>query len=232
MSKKSFIHFKLKFAVLSVVLNLFSYSVLAVGLPSQAKLQFVNQYGVPATMTFTQHDNQYSINTDVDMIFYQLHFASTGHIMGNRLLPESYRDSRSGKLYAQALFDGQMIQYGKIGDDVKQMKINGVVFDIFTLAWQLALDKDQVSSSSFFTNGKKIYPIENIHYSGKSEYLLNGTSVLTNQFLIQRAKNTIEYALIPSLENIPAQITYTDNGKLYVLKLKTAQLDGKVIKAQ
>lgn len=38
------------------------------------------------------------------------------------------------------------------------------------------------------------------------------------------------YFFAPSLNNIPAQIGYTDDGKTYTLKLKSVQINGRAAK--
>lgn len=204
----------------------------AAELPVTAKLQYVDDHGLPVNMTFNQQDGHYSIQTDLNMIVYQLSFTSAGHMNQHQLIPESYYDRRSGKIYAQALFDGQKVYYGKASAKPKEQQLDGAVYDVFTLAWQLALSDGKLPTPAYLTNGKRIYSLEGIEYLGQSTYLWNKEEQLIHQYRLQQNHNTINYAFIPSLGNIPVQISYTDNDHVYVLKLKKAQLDGKVIQSQ
>ena len=102
-------------------------------------------YGIPATMTFTRSGNQYKIVSTIKVPLYNIRFESGGSINGTTLHPSySQRWPRGGKLYAEAKFSGGNITYGKTGD-LKTEK-SGPAMDLFTLAWQLAVNDVRLPS--------------------------------------------------------------------------------------
>lgn len=228
--KELFVRLCSLMAVLVVVLWGMPLQSLAADLPRQVKLQYVDEHGLPVMMTFEQADGHYSVTTTINMLFYQMQFVSAGDVQQGRLMPRQYRDIRSGRIYAQAVFDGRMVEYGKAGDSVKSRQMEGAVYDVFTLAWQLALNKQELSvAHTYLTNGKKIYPLDGIVFKGNDYFVMNNHQLAVNRYQLRRGGTVIDYSFIPSLGNIPAEISYTDNGKNYVLKLKTAWFDEKVI---
>lgn len=214
---------------LAVCTALATPAAYAAHFPTRAELQYTGPSGVPATMTFSRNSSHYSIVTTIDIPFYSMRFSSTGNISGNNLIPKVYDDDRQGKNYAHADFDYNIIRYGKTGEAVQSATVNGPVFDLFTLAWQLAMNNARLPANAHITNGKKIYTVEGIRKTGRSRYALGNGVIPINHYRVQRGDNTIDYAFAPSLSDIPAQITYTDDGKSYTLKLKSARLDGKII---
>lgn len=218
---------KITCACLSMCAALAAPLTYAANFPSRAELHYVGPYGVPAVMTFARSGNRYNVVANINVPLYQMRFSSSGGVSGNTLKPSVYNDTRHGKSYAQARFSGNTVRYGKSGNAVKTTTVNGPVFDLFTLAWQLAMNNAQLPANVRITNGKKIYTVGGMRKTGSSRYALGNGSISVNNYRIKRGDDTIDYAFAPSLSNIPAQITYISGGESYTLKLKSVKLDGK-----
>lgn len=51
-----------------------------------------------------------------------------------------------------------------------------------------------------------------------------------NKYRVQRGDSTVNYAFAPAFNNIPAQISYSDDGKTYDLKLTSVKINGQTVK--
>ncbi|OSI33483.1 DUF3108 domain-containing protein [Neisseria dumasiana] len=204
-------------------------SVSAAELPQSAELKYSGSYGIPATMTFNRNGNSYKIVSHIKVPLYNIRFESGGTISGNRLIPSYYKDVRGGKTYAEAKFGGGKVTYGKAGEQ-KTEAASGTTMDLFTLAWQLAANDASLPSGLRITNGKKIYRVGGLNKTGSGQYKISGGSTEVNKYRIQRGDSTVNYAFAPAFNNIPAQITYTDDGKTYDLKLTSIKINGQAVK--
>lgn len=200
----------------------------AAELPTHATLQYSGSYGIPATMTFTRSGNHYKIVSQINVPLYKIRFESAGYIVGNQLQPAYYRDIRNGKIYAEARFSGKQIRYGKAGEQ-KTEQISGTALDLFALSWQLAANDGKLPAGLKITNGKNLYPVGGLHKTGSGEYRFGGGKTTINHYRVRRGGDTVNYSFAPDLGNIPAQITYTDDGKSYNLKLKSLIINGKTV---
>ncbi|MDO4696811.1 MAG: DUF3108 domain-containing protein [Neisseria sp.] len=200
----------------------------AAELPEHASLQYSGSYGIPATMTFTRSGNNYKIVSQINLPLYKIRFESAGRIIGNHLKPAYYRDIRNGKIYAEAKFNGQQIRYGKTGKQ-KTEQTSGAVLDLFSLSWQLAANDGKLPADLKITNGKNLYPVSGLHKTGSGEYRFNGGTTTINHYRVLRGGDSVNYSFAPYLGNIPAQIIYTDDGKVYHLKLKSLSINGKPV---
>ncbi len=198
--------------------------------PQKAALNYSGPYGVSATMNFSRSSSNYSINTLFKIPMYNMNFSSQGLLKGTQLQPLRYTDTRKGKTYAQARFDygNKKITYGKGGEPTQTAAMTGIPLDLFSLAWQLAISDGKLGGVSQFTNGKKVYN-ERTHISaqGERDFDYGGKKIKVKMFRAVRQGDVLEYALAPSLGNVPALIKYQDDGKSYQLKLTAATLDGK-----
>lgn len=79
------------------------------------------------------------------------------------------------------------------------------------------------------TNGKKIYAVSGIRKIGDDMYRLGERDIAISRYQIQRNDSSMEYAFAPKLGNIPVLISYMDNGKTYVLTLKSAKINGQAM---
>ncbi|ADY94131.1 TPA: DUF3108 domain-containing protein [Neisseria meningitidis] len=216
--------------------NIFSAAILsaalpcayAAGLPQSAVLHYSGSYGIPATMTFERSGNAYKIVSTIKVPLYNIRFESGGTVVGNTLHPTYYRDIRRGKLYAEAKFADGSVTYGKAGESKTEQSPKAM--DLFTLAWQLAANDAKLPPGLKITNGKKLYSVGGLNKAGTGKYSIGGVETEVVKYRVRRGDDTVMYFFAPSLNNIPAQIGYTDDGKTYTLKLKSVQINGQSAK--
>ena len=65
---------------------------------------------------------------------------------------------------------------------------------------------------------------------GSGSYTLKGKATPVEKYRVQRGGDTVTYSFATALGNIPAQISYTDDGKTYDLKLTSVKINGKTVK--
>ncbi|MFV2029595.1 DUF3108 domain-containing protein [Neisseria sp. S1] len=201
---------------------------LAAELPQSAELQYSGSYGIPATMTFNRSGNSYTVVSNIKVPLYRIRFESGGTISGNTLRPSYYKDIRGGKPYAEARFSGGKVTYGKVGEQ-KTENVSGPTMDLFTLAWQLAANDARLPAGLKITNGKKLYSVGNLNKIGSGQVKIGGRNANVSRYRVRRGEDTITYAFAPALGNIPAQISYTDDGKTYDLKLTSIKINGQTV---
>lgn len=200
----------------------------AAELPQSAVLKYSGSYGIPATMTFKRQGNRYTIVSDIKVPLYRIRFESGGTLSGNTLQPGYYRDVRGGKTYAEARFNGNSVSYGKTGQQ-KTDRVSGPAMDLFTLAWQLAANDAKLPGGLKITNGKKLYSVGGMSKTGNANYRFSGGTTPVAKYRVNRGDSTVNYSFATALNNIPAQISYTDDGKTYDLKLTGAIINGKPV---
>lgn len=193
----------------------------------KAELHYVGPYGVPAVMTFERSGGQYRVVAAINAPLYKMRFTSQGRVSGNRLTPATYSDTRRGRPYASATFNyaARTITVGKTGQTQTEA-LAGPTMDLFTLSWQLALNGGRLPDKLHITNGKRVYPVGGMTRLASEHHNLNGGSVQVNRFRVQRGDDTVEYAFAPEFHNIPTRIRYTDDGKVYELKLRSGTING------
>ncbi|UOO83224.1 DUF3108 domain-containing protein [Uruburuella testudinis] len=221
--KKTILHTILAAAALAAA------PAFAADLPQSAELQYSGSYGIPATMTFTRSGNSYKIVSNIKVPLYRIRFESGGTISGNSLRPTYYKDIRGGKTYAEAKFSGGKVTYGRTGAQTTE-NVSGPTMDLFTLAWQLAANDAKLPGGLKITNGKKLYNVGALQRIGSSQVSVAGGRTAVNQYRVRRGGDTVTYAFAPAFGNIPAQISYSDDGKNYDLKLTSVKINGQTVK--
>lgn len=206
-----------------------AFPALAAELPQSAVLKYSGSYGIPATMTFTRKGDSYTIVSNIKVPMYSIRFESGGTISGNTLKPSYYRDVRGSKTYAEARFSGNRVTYGKTGEQ-KTETVSGPAMDLFTLAWQLAANDARLPAGLKITNGKKLYSVGGMSKTGSEQFSFAGGKTQVDKYRVNRGDSTVNYSFATAVNNIPAQITYTDDGKTYNLKLTSATINGKAVK--
>ncbi|MGF6147280.1 Protein of uncharacterised function (DUF3108) [Kingella potus] len=204
-------------------------SAQAAELPQTAELQYSGPYGIPATMTFTRSGSGYTIVSVIKVPLYNFRFESGGSISGKLLHPAYYKDIRKGKTYAEAKFGGGKITYGKSGETQTEAAA-GQILDLFALSWQLAATDGKLPDGLRITNGKRIYNIGGLTKTGSAQYAFSGGKTQVDNYRVRRGDDTVHYSFAPAFGNIPAKITYTDNGKTYDLKLTGLKINGQAVK--
>lgn len=216
----------------ALLLAVFSLSAAASELPHSAVLKYSGSYGIPAVMTFTRNGNSYKIVSSIKVPLYKIRFESAGTISDGILYPSYYKDIRGGKLYAEAKFNGHSVTYGRIKEGEETETVSGPTMDLFTLAWQLAAGDGKLPAGTRITNGKKLYRINSINKTGSSKYKFGKSYIDIDKYRVRRGDSTVGYAFATAFDNIPAQISYTDDGKTYNLRLTGATIDGKPVQPQ
>ena len=216
----------------ALLLTVFSLSAAASELPHSAVLKYSGSYGIPAVMTFTRNGNSYKIVSSIKVPLYKIRFESAGTISDGILYPSYYKDIRGGKLYAEAKFNGHSVTYGRIKEGEETETVSGPTMDLFTLAWQLAAGDGKLPAGTRITNGKKLYRINSINKTGSSKYKFGKGYIDIDKYRVRRGDSTVGYAFATAFDNIPVQISYTDDGKTYNLRLTGATIDGKPVQPQ
>lgn len=224
LNRKTILHTALITAAAAVAAPAF-----AADLPQSAELQYSGSYGIPATMTFTRSGNSYKIVSNIKVPLYRIRFESGGTISGNTLRPTYYKDVRGGKTYAEAKFSGRNVTYGRAGEQ-KTETVSGPTMDLFTLAWQLAANDAKLPGGLKITNGKKLYNVGGLNRIGSGQVKVAGGNTQVNRYRVRRGDDTVTYAFAPAFGNIPAQISYSDDGKTYDLKLTSVKINGQTVK--
>lgn len=190
------------------------------GLPTNIRLTFKGPYGVPASMNFSYTDKTYTFLAKVEIPFNTIQFTAEGLVQNSLLKPLKYRDIRKNNIYAYAdyNYDKREITYGK-GKSKHTATIEEPSQDIFTLAWQMAINQGNIDGTIQTTNGKKIYKREPFQKQGTLSLYVNKKKYTAQHFITGSGDDRVEVGLISDLYFIPALIAFYDKGKRYELKL-------------
>lgn len=200
----------------------------AADIPQTATLQYSGTMGIPATMNFKRNGDNYTVTANINVPMYKIRFESGGKIVGGQLKPTYYTDTRNGKLYASAKFSGSRVNYGKVGDP-HNTTVSGQIMDLFTLSWQLAFNNGRLPTNTYTTNGKSITKLGALRSTGSKIINIAGNKTTVQQFSVSRDDGSVTYAFAPALQNVPAQIGYSDDGKKFNLTLKSVVINGKTV---
>lgn len=189
-------------------------------LPTHIELTFKGPYGVPASMSFKYTDKTYAFSAEVKIPFNTITFTAEGLVHHSLLKPLKYRDIRKNSIYAYADYDydKKQITYGK-GQSKNTATIKEPSQDIFTLAWQMAINQGNIEGTIQTTNGKKIYQREPFKKQGTLSLYVNKKKYTAQHFITGSGDDRVEVGLISDLYSIPALIAFYDKGKRYELKL-------------
>lgn len=124
-------------------------------------IKYSSNYLMPAYVNFSNGNGQYQIQSKINVPLYNIIFTAKGTERNGQFNMLSYRDSRNGKTYALAEIDSKTVKYGKAKEPLKEEAITMPTFDLFTTAFQLSY-YDRLPNSFQTTNGKKLYPTENV----------------------------------------------------------------------
>ncbi len=207
------------------ILTFASLSLQAETLPQKIKLNFTGPFQVPASMTFTHDQQQYQLDTTVHIPFKNMQFSSQGFVKNNRLITQSFKDTRSGKPYAYADFDTQnkTIHYGRTGEK-KSAKMTALAQDFFTTAWQATLNQSPLTEKVQTTNGKKVYQRPPFVKTGTVDGYINGQKTPITLYVSGEGDDRVELGLSPDNYYLPALIAYYEKGRRYELNLKSYKI--------
>lgn len=180
-------------------------------------IKYSSNYLMPAYVHFKNDGKNYSIVSKINVPLYNIVFTAKGREYGNQFHMLSYRDTRNGKNYAVAELDSSSIQYGKVKEPLKKEAVKMPTFDLFSVAFQLSY-YDRLPKSFQTTNGKKLYPTENVVLNKSQKSVkLKGQTV---QEITYRFKTGDKYITVRKHagEKFPRYISYNRDGDNYELK--------------
>ncbi|MBR2250822.1 MAG: hypothetical protein IJ881_00035, partial [Neisseriaceae bacterium] len=170
--------------------------------------------------------------------FNKREFEVSGTIDGNNLIPHTYIDKRKGKVYASAVFDREngVVRFGQ-GEEPTQSTdaidfAQTPAYDLFSWAWQVAINGGNMPDTVWVTNGKKIYEYDtkNANAGMKESVFDTGEGklrLLSLPFEREGSSTEYEFSFAPDFANVPAIITMTADGKKHTVHLIRVELDGK-----
>lgn len=179
-------------------------------------IKYSSNYLMPAYVHFKNDGKQYSIQSKINVPLYNIVFTAKGYEKNNQFHMLSYKDTRNGKSYAVAELDSKNIQYGKTKEPLKSEALKLPTFDLFTLAFQLSY-YDKLPNSFQTTNGKKLYPSENVVLNqSKKAVKVQGQSF---EEITYKFKTGDKYITVKKFvgEKFPRYIAYSRDGDNYEL---------------
>lgn len=180
-------------------------------------IKYSSNYLMPAYVHFKNDGKNYSIVSKINVPLYNIVFSAKGREYGNQFHMLSYRDTRNGKNYAIAELDSNSIQYGKVKEPLKKESIKMPTFDLFSVAFQLSY-YDRLPKSFQTTNGKKLYPTENVVLNKSQQTIkVKGQNI---EEITYRFKTGGKYITVKKYagEKFPRYISYNRDGDNYELK--------------
>ncbi|QGM80751.1 hypothetical protein [Otariodibacter oris] len=179
-------------------------------------LKYSTNYLMPAYVHFNNNAGKYKIESRINIPLYKIQFIAQGRDNNSRLSLDSYKDVRNGKNYAIVELGSNSIQYGKVKEPLKKESLSLPTFDLFSLVFQLSY-YDKLPSSFQTTNGKKLYPSENVNLDkSQAKVKLNGKDVdqITYKFRADDKFFTIKKLVG---EKFPRYVLYTRDDDKYEL---------------
>ena len=206
---------------MNLVKKLAIFSVTLFGLFSQAmaedfNIKYSSNYLMPAYVNFSNTGSQYTIQSKINVPLYNIVFTAKGTERDGQFHMLSYRDTRNGKNYAVAELDSKTIQYGRTKEPLKKEALTLPTFDLFTLAFQLSY-YDKLPNSFQTTNGKKLYPTENVVLNKSQKTVkVKGQSV---EEITYKFRTGDKYISVKKYlgEKFPRYISYSRDGDDYEL---------------
>lgn len=199
-----------------VLITAASFAFLSSAKAEDFNIKYSSNYLMPAYVHFKNDGKNYSIQSKINVPLYNIVFTANGYEKNNQFHMLSYRDTRNGKNYAIAELDSQTIQYGKVKEPLNKETLKLPTFDLFTLAFQLSY-YDKLPNSFQTTNGKKLYPAENVVLNQtKKAVTIQGKSA---EEITYKFKTGDKYITVKKLvgEKFPRYIAYSRDGDNYEL---------------
>lgn len=181
-------------------------------------IKYSSNYLMPAYVKFNTNGSQYNMQAKINVPLYNIVFTAQGYQKNNQFHMLSYRDTRNGKTYALAEMDSSTIKYGKAKEPLNQEKLTLPTFDLFSVAFQLSY-YDKLPTSFQTTNGKKLYPVENVVLN-KSEKMVKMDGKSQKEITYKFKTNDNKYITVKKLadEKFPRYISYNRDGDNYELE--------------
>ena len=189
---------------------------LATAQAADLNIKYSSNYLMPAYVHFKENGTQYSILAKINVPLYNIQFITNGVQLNKQFRMTAYKDVRNDKTYSQAKVEGNNIEYGKLKDGLKNEIAKLPTFDLFSMAFQLTY-YEKLPTSFQLTNGKKLYPMENV-FVRKSEstvkYNKQEVTEITYQFKTGDKDVTVKKF---AGEQFPRYLKYTRDDDDYEL---------------
>ena len=180
-------------------------------------IKYSSNYLMPAYVNFSNGNGQYQIQSKINVPLYNIIFTAKGTERNGQFNMLSYRDSRNGKTYALAEIDSKTVKYGKAKEPLKEEAMTMPTFDLFTTAFQLSY-YDRLPNSFQTTNGKKLYPTENVKLQTSQKAVkVNGQSYQEITYKFKTNDNKFITVKKYQGEKFPRYISYNRDGDNYEL---------------
>lgn len=180
-------------------------------------IKYSSNYLMPAYVNFNNGGGKYTIQAKINVPLYNIVFSAKGTESKNQFNMLSYRDTRNGKTYALAEIDSKTIKYGKAKEPLKEEALSMPTFDLFTTAFQLSY-YDKLPESFQTTNGKKLYPTQNVQLRKSQKEVKSGEGIyqeITYKFRTNDNKDITVKKY--QGEKFPRYIAYSRDGDNYEL---------------
>lgn len=179
-------------------------------------LKYSSNYLMPAYIHFQESGSSYAVNAQINIPLYHIRFVASGSKANQTFNMYDYRDIRNDKVYAQAKIGAGKIEYGKIKTGLESEKLTLPTFDLFTMAFQLTYF-DRLPTSFQITNGKKLYPMENVAVNKSEKNInVNGTNVTEITYRFKTGNKDITVKKYAG-EHFPRFIAYNRDDDEYEL---------------
>lgn len=180
-------------------------------------LKYSSNYLMPAYVSFNNGNGQYSIQSKINVPLYNIVFSAKGTDKNGLFNMLSYRDTRNGKTYALAEIDSKTVKYGKAKEPLKEEALTMPTFDLFTTAFQLSY-YDKLPNSFQTTNGKKLYPTENVKLqTTQKNVTVKGQTYQEITYKFKTNDNKFITVKKYQGEKFPRYISYSRDGDNYEL---------------
>ncbi|MDD6910806.1 hypothetical protein [Actinobacillus minor] len=180
-------------------------------------IKYSSNYLMPAYVKFSNGNGQYQIQSKINVPLYNIVFTAKGTERNGQFNMLSYRDSRNGKTYALAEIDSKTVKYGKAKEPLKEEAMTMPTFDLFTTAFQLSY-YDRLPNSFQTTNGKKLYPTENVKLQTSQKTVkVGGESYQEITYKFKTNDNKFITVKKYQGEKFPRYISYNRDGDNYEL---------------
>ena len=172
---------------------------------------------MPAYVHFNADGVQYFINAKINIPLYNIVFSSRGSQTENQFKMVSYQDVRNGKPYAVSKISPTTIEYGKVKNGLESEPLTLPTFDLFTMAFQLSY-YDKLPNSFQITNGKKLYPMENVRLNKSEKQTTYRKQTVTEITYTFKTGNKDIMVKKFAGEQFPRYIKYSRDGDDYELE--------------
>jgi len=199
--------------------------------PKKVNITYVARGVVTAEHQWLLTGKRYTIKTSGALLGRTLLWQSDGELDQHGLRPSQFRDFRDDMNTPKNQIDfdwtTHKVRYGTPGQQKEGDLEEGGV-DVFSAAYQFALQGDKLPSFTMQIIGKEIYKLP-FELKGEAKLILSGQSVNTIVLYGVNKQRRFSFYLAPDWHNLPVRITFDDDGKVTDLVAHALEMDGKVV---